>query len=64
MAGEELSREEALAVLEWPDEDILTLMQAAFKVRHAAISRAASARRIAATVPSPAFRTCPWRNTS
>ena len=39
MAGEELSREEALGVLEWPDQDILTLMQAAYKVRHAAFGK-------------------------
>ncbi len=39
MAGEELSREEALAVLEWPDEEILVLMHAAYKVRHAAFGK-------------------------
>src|SRR6185503_11510974 len=35
LSGEELNRDEALAVLAWPDEDILGLMNAAFKVRHA-----------------------------
>ncbi|HEX2613004.1 MAG TPA: hypothetical protein VHO02_05390, partial [Fibrobacteria bacterium] len=35
LAGEELTREEALAVLAWPADDILTLMQGAFKVRQA-----------------------------
>ncbi len=35
LAGEELSREEALAVLNWPADDILTLMQGAFRVRQA-----------------------------
>jgi biotin synthase len=39
LAGEELTREEALAVLAWPDEDILSLMQAAYKVRHAAFGK-------------------------
>ena len=39
LAGEELSRDEALAVLAWPDEDILSLMQAAYKVRHAAVGK-------------------------
>jgi biotin synthase len=39
LSGEELTREEALAVLAWPDEDILTLMQAAYKVRHAAFGK-------------------------
>lgn len=39
LAGEELTREEALAVLDWPDEDILSLMQAAYKVRHAAFGK-------------------------
>jgi biotin synthase len=33
LIGEELSREEALAVLAWPADDILTLMQGAFRVR-------------------------------
>jgi biotin synthase len=33
LSGEELSREEALAVLAWPDEDILDLLSAAYKVR-------------------------------
>lgn len=33
LSGEELTREEALAVLAWPDEDILGLLNAAFKVR-------------------------------
>ena len=31
--GEELSREEAMAVLSWLADDILTLMQGAFRVR-------------------------------
>ncbi len=31
--GEELSREEALAVLNWADDDILNLLNAAFRVR-------------------------------
>ena len=35
LSGEELSREEALSVLEWPDEDILDLLSAAYKVRRA-----------------------------
>ncbi len=35
LTGEELTREEAIAVLEWPDEDILTLLSAAYKVRRA-----------------------------
>ena len=35
LAGLELSREEALAVLAWPDEDILSLLSAAFRVRQA-----------------------------
>lgn len=35
LAGEELSREEAHAILAWPDEDLLTLISAAFKVRMA-----------------------------
>ena len=35
LSGEELSREEALAVLAWPEDDVLTLLQAAFKVRQA-----------------------------
>jgi biotin synthase len=35
LAGDQLSREAALAVLEWPDEDILSLLAAAFKVRQA-----------------------------
>lgn len=39
LAGEELSREEALAVLAWPDEDILTLVSAVYKVRHAAFGK-------------------------
>mgnify|MGYP003336400610 CR=1 FL=1 len=33
LQGEELSREEALAVLNWPDDDVLSLLQAAFRVR-------------------------------
>jgi biotin synthase len=33
--GEELTREEALIVLNWPDGDLLSLLQAAFKVRQA-----------------------------
>ena len=39
LAGEELTREEALAVLAWPDEDILSLMQAAYSVRYAAFGK-------------------------
>jgi biotin synthase len=35
LIGGELTREEALAVLAWPDEDLLTLVSAAHKVRHA-----------------------------
>jgi biotin synthase len=35
LAGEELSREEALAVLQWPDEEILTLLSSVYKVRRA-----------------------------
>lgn len=35
LAGEELTRDEALAVLAWPDEDLLSLVSAAYKVRHA-----------------------------
>ena len=31
--GEELTREEAMAVLNWPADDILNLMQGAFRVR-------------------------------
>lgn len=34
LSGEELSRADAADILAWPDEHILTLMQAAFKVRH------------------------------
>jgi len=33
LQGEELTREEALAVLNWPDDEILPLLQAAFQVR-------------------------------
>ena len=39
LAGEELTREEALSVLAWPDEKILSLMQATYKVRHAAFGK-------------------------
>ncbi len=35
LAGEELTREEALSVLNWPDDDVLTLLRSAFKVRQA-----------------------------
>ena len=35
LSGEELTREEALAVLDWPEEDLLTLVSAVYKVRHA-----------------------------
>jgi biotin synthase len=37
--GEELSREEALAVLAWPEDEILDLLQAAFKVRRAVFGK-------------------------
>jgi biotin synthase len=39
LAGGELSREEALEVLAWPDADLLTLVSAARKVRHAAFGK-------------------------
>jgi biotin synthase len=35
LSGEEFTREEAAAILEWPNEDILGLMGAAYKVRRA-----------------------------
>lgn len=35
LAGEELSREEAVAVLHWPNDSILELLQASFQVRKA-----------------------------
>ncbi len=36
LAGEELTREEALSILRAPDEELLTLLNAAFRVRRAA----------------------------
>lgn len=33
LSGEELSKEEALSVLDWPEEEILDLLSAAYKVR-------------------------------
>ncbi len=39
LRGEALSREESRAVLRWPDEDILSLVQAAFTVRRAAFGK-------------------------
>jgi len=33
LQGEELTREEALFALNWPDDDVLSLLQGAFKVR-------------------------------
>ncbi len=35
LAGEEITREEALQVLAWPDDEILSLVSSAFKVRRA-----------------------------
>lgn len=35
LSGEELSREEAMAILEWPEDDILSLLSATYKVRQA-----------------------------
>ncbi|MBL8024096.1 MAG: biotin synthase BioB [Elusimicrobia bacterium] len=39
LAGEPLSREEARAVLEWPDEELLDLISAAHRVRRAHFGR-------------------------
>jgi biotin synthase len=35
LAGLELTQEEALAVLDWPEEDVLTLLSAVYRVRRA-----------------------------
>ena len=35
LSGEELTKEEGLAILAWPDEEILDLLSAAYKVRRA-----------------------------